>query len=216
MMNFYDEILETIDGLIEAGSYREAYSILQRELQMPYIPAEAEEAFLAREHRLRFLMNEDRETREWSLEEILDRLLHGGPKEQLAAAAKLSGRNLRDCIPEIQQYLYGSPLPEAAAAVIDSLAEQQVNDEFIYCKDGTEYTFWGDAVIPVSQSGGFRKAAAILDKQYAKDPVMARMAREVLINECYLFLPLSYDEDDALYLADTVLAQINELMGTTD
>ena len=211
-MNYYEEVLETIDELIEKGSCREAYSILQRELDMPYIPAEAEEAFRTREHRLRFLMNENRETREWSLTEILEKLLHGGPKDQLAAAAKLSDRNLRSCISEVQAYLSGTPLPEAAAIIIDSLAEQRVNDEFTYVKDGTEYTFWGDAVVPVPQSSGFRQAADLLEKHYAKDPVKAQMAREVLINACYMFLPLSYDADEAQLLSDSVIAQIDSMM----
>ena len=212
-MNFYDEILETIDECIHNGQLEEANTILQRELSMPYIPAEAEEAFRSREHRLRFLLNENREPRDWSLDKTLDRLLHGSAKDQLAAAAKLTDRNLRSCTAELQEYLSRDPLPEAAAILIDSLAEQQVNEEFTYRKDGTEYTFWADAVVPVSQSGGFRRASVILEDCYAKDPVKAQMAREVLINECYLFLPLSYDEDESQILADTVIAQIDEMMG---
>ncbi len=212
-MNFYDEILETIDECVNAGRLEEAHAILQRELGMPYIPAEAEEALHSREHRLRFLLNENREPKEWSLDKTLDRLLHGNATDQLAAAAKLADRNLRSCTAELQEYLSRDPLPEAAAILIDSLAEQQVNEEFTYRKDGTEYTFWADAVVPVSRSGGFRRAAGILEDCYAKDPVKAQMAKEVLINECYLFLPLSYDEDEAMVLADTVIAQIDEMMG---
>ena len=104
--------------------------------------------------------------KEWTLSEILDQLLHGREKGQLAAAAKLTERNLRNCTAELQTYLSRDPLPEAASLIIDSLAEQEVNEEFVYRKNGVEYTFWADAVTPVSASTGFRKALRIMENHY--------------------------------------------------
>ncbi|MBR2991355.1 MAG: DUF3196 domain-containing protein [Solobacterium sp.] len=211
MAEYYDEILNEIDQYIARGEYDDAAFLVRRELAMPYIPPETEQALRSREADLRFLRTARRREKEWTLSEILDQLLHGREKGQLAAAAKLTERNLRNCTAELQTYLSRDPLPEAASLIIDSLAEQEVNEEFVYRKNGVEYTFWADAVTPVSASTGFRKALRIMENHYLQDPVKAEAAKGMLIHECYLFLPLSYEEDEADRLAEEIISQVEDL-----
>ena len=75
-----------------------------------------------------------------------------------------------------------------------------------------EYTFWGDAVTPVSKNQGFREALGMLDDLIGKDPAMLEMARSVLVHQAYLYLPLSYETEEASYIALEAIRQVSELM----
>ena len=46
--------------------------------------------------------------------------------------------------------------------MIEGLAEQEISDEFTLIKNGVEYTFWSDDIIPVHKSEGFLKAQSYL------------------------------------------------------
>ena len=43
MEDYYREILDEIDGLMRDNKLQQAFSVLEKELSMPYIPPEAEE-----------------------------------------------------------------------------------------------------------------------------------------------------------------------------
>ena len=161
---------------------------------------------------MHYHLSDEKEIREDSLNSLL-RKLKGKPKSQLAAASVLVTRNLRECLIEIKDYLSKDPCPEAAALLIEGLAEQEISDEFILIKNGVEYTFWSDDIIPIHKSAGFLKAQSYLKDWLENDhPDFYEMAKTLLIHEVYLFLPLSYDEDEAEDLALTMLKQVSDMM----
>ncbi len=212
MEDYYREILDEIDSLMKEDRLQQAFSLLEKELEMPYIPPEAEEKMQKMRKDLIYRMAEDREQYELSLDALLKRL-KGKPQTQLAAAAALSERNLRSCYLEINDWLSKDPQPEAAALIIEAIAEQEINEEFTLMKNGVEYTFWGTDVIPVAHSKGFHKAMKLLEEWIGSDhPDLFEMCRTVLIHEVYLFLPLSYDEQEGEELALSVLDQVSALM----
>ena len=43
MTNYYDEILTEIENLIKEGKYDDANFLVQKELNMPYIPIDVEQ-----------------------------------------------------------------------------------------------------------------------------------------------------------------------------
>ncbi len=105
------------------------------------------------------------------------------------------------------------PCPEAAALLIEGLAEQEISDEFTLIKNGVEYTFWSDDIVPVHKSEGFLKAQSYLkDWLENNHPDFYEMARTLLIDEVYVFLPLSYDVDEAEDLALAMLKQVSDMM----
>ncbi len=212
MDNYYEEILNEIRALRDAGDIAEASALLKRELNMPYIPEEAEQQMRKLQKDLVYLAAEKKETTETSLDELLRRL-KGKPKSQLAAASRLAERNLRGCIEEIRDYLAKDPCPEAAVYLVDAIAEQQIGEEFVLMKDGVEYTFWGDDVIPAARSKGFLKADRYLKEWLeVKNPDLYYMCRSMLIHEVYMFLPLSYDEDEAEDLAFEMVKAVSAMM----
>ena len=212
MEDYYREILDEIDGLMRDNKLQQAFSVLEKELSMPYIPPEAEEKMQQVRKDLIYRMAEDREQYELSLDALLKRL-KGKPQTQLAAAAALSERNLRSCYREINDWLSKDPQPEAAALIVEAIAEQEIDEEYTLMKNGVEYTFWGTDVIPVARSKGLHKAMTLLEEWIGNDhPDLFEMCRTVLIHEVYLFLPLSYDEEEGEELALSVLDQVSALM----
>ncbi|MBQ1531823.1 MAG: DUF3196 domain-containing protein [Solobacterium sp.] len=211
MSGYYDEILDEIRQLTKNGEADEALFLIRKEMAMPYIPPEIEQELRKLQKDAVYAKTDKKTSYERSEDELLS-MLKGRPVSQLTAAQQLSDRNLRGCSEEIRAYLREDPLPEAAALLIDAIAEQEIQEEFIIVKDGMEYTFWGDAVTPVSKSSGFREALGMLDELIGKDPAMLEMARSVLVHQAYLYLPLSYETEEASYIALEAIRQVSELM----
>lgn len=212
MANYYDEILEDVQKLLANNDWEEALFVLKKELEMPYIPKDIEEKLKYLQKEALYQKSQTYEPKEESLESILNHL-KGSEKQQLAAAVALTGRNLRECIAEIQAWLEDNPCPEAAALVIEALGEQQINEEFVLAKNGIEYTFFGDDIVPIEMNSAVHLAIGFLNEWLSNDnPDFFEMAKTLLIHEAYLFLPLSYEDDEAKDFALSVLDQVSTLM----
>lgn len=215
MENYYDEVIQEIQENIENKNYAEAMSLLKKELNMPYIPKDVEDKLYALLHDLKFQMSDQTHSYERNIDDILDGL-HGTSEQQLIACSQLIKRNLRDYVEDIQDYLKEDPYSDAGALLVESLAEQEIQDEFVWNKDGIKYTFYGDSITPCSKSKGFLKANELLKQWLAKNPDMYEMAKSLLIHDVFLFLPLSYDEEDGESLAYDIVESICQMMGRED
>lgn len=215
MENYYDEVIQEIKDEIQNKHYAEALVLLKKELSMPYIPKEAEDQFYALLHELKFQMSDQKNTYERNIDDILDGL-HGTSEQQLIACSQLIKRNLREYVEDIQNYLKDDPYTDAAALLVESISEQEIQDEFVWNKDGVEYTFYGDSITPCSKSSGFLQANRFLQQWLDKNPDMYEMAKSLLIHEVFLFLPLSYEEDEGESLAFDIVENICQMMGRED
>ncbi len=211
MSGYYDEVLEQISKAIQDGNLDDASYLLRQEKSMPYIPEDVEPKLNQLARDLSYAKSERVQDHEDSLDNLLNKL-KGKPQSQLSAAEHLSDRNLRVCIDQIREYLGKDPLPEAAALLIEAIAEQEIGEEFILVRNGLEYTFWGDAVTPIAKSTGFLNAMKKLESWFNKEPDMQEMARTLVIHEAYLYLPLSYENDEAEPLALKVAEQVSSMM----
>ncbi len=210
-MSYYDEVLEDISRALKSNELDEADYLIRKELSMPYIPAEIEQKLYAMKKEIVYRRSEKKEAAEETLDALL-RKLKGRPKSQLTAAEKLSDRNLRACIEEIRDWLSKDPLPEAAAFIINALAEQEIQDDFEYTKNGVEYSFSGDSVMPVAKSEGFLYAYSYLEDWLSTNPALLEMAKTLLINDAYMYLPLSYEKEEAEIIAYQKAEEICRLM----
>lgn len=215
MENYYDEVIQEIKDEIQNKHYAEALVLLKKELSMPYIPKEAEDQFYALLHELKFQMSDQKNTYERNIDDILAGL-HGTSEQQLIACSQLIKRNLREYVEDIQNYLKDDPYTDAAALLVESISEQEIQDEFVWNKDGVEYTFYGDSITPCSKSSGFLQANRFLQQWLDKNPDMYEMAKSLLIHEVFLFLPLSYEEDEGESLAFDIVENICQMMGRED
>ncbi len=212
MAGYYDETLEEIRNLMEEGEYEEALYMIRKELKMPYVPSDFEKSIRSLARDIKAAMNEKKEPKEASLSSLLEGL-RGNEAQQLAAATQLSQRNLRDCVDEIGYFLSHHPCPEAAALIMEALGEQEIREKFTLVTDTMTAEFYGDSIVPVAQSTGFLKALECLKDWLENDnPSMLEMCRTVLIREVYMFLPLSYEEEEGEDLALRVAQQVSSLM----
>ncbi|MCR5230327.1 MAG: DUF3196 domain-containing protein [Solobacterium sp.] len=210
-MSYYDDVLEEISRALKNNELDEADYLIRKELSMPYIPADAEQRLFAMKKEIQFRKAEKRENTEESLDALL-RKLKGRPQSQLTAAEKLCDRNLRACTDEIRDWLSKDPLPEAAAFIINALAEQEIQDEFVYVKQGVEYSFSGDSVTPVARSEGFLYACSYLENWLGSNPALLEMAKTLLISDAYMYLPLSYEKEEAEIIAYQKAKEICSMM----
>lgn len=215
MQNYYDEILEEIQNLLHAKRYEEAKALIEKELSMPYIPCEVEEKLKQLFRDYRYESSEKKGIVQKDIDEFLDGL-KGDAQQQLLSVQALSKLNLRQYIDEIQQYLMHNPFPEAAALLVESIGEQCIQEEFVWIKDGVEYTFYGDSVIPCAKSQGYLEARKYLKQWLDKNIDMYTMAHMILVHEVFMFLPLSYEAEDALSLAYDVVEEICHMMHRED
>lgn len=213
MDNWYEETIAEIKELMEQKKYDQAAGIVEKELSMPYIPCDVEKQLRALQKDIRFGVAENTIIHESSLDQLLDDL-HGDAARQLAAVNALGSRNLRDLTLEIQDYFNSSPFPEAAALLINAIAKQQIEDEFTFVKDGVEYSFFGDCLIPVDECDGYREARKYLNQWFGmKYPSVYELALKVLVHEVYMYLPLSYEEIEGRELAYECGLQTVEMLG---
>ena len=86
MDTYYEDILKKVEALLEDAQYAEAYTILDEELSMPYIPREYEEPLIA-------YYNQCRSECKWKdtavREEDIETLLKGSLEEAFLAIEQL-------------------------------------------------------------------------------------------------------------------------------
>ena len=211
MENYYDEVLEEIGDLLKDGKVQEADILVQREMKMPYIPVDAEEKLHEAQREIRYRKSGRSEHGEESMEKLLARL-KGKPQSQLLAVERLTGRNLRDCLAQIKDWLSKDPQPEASALMIEALAAQQIDDDFEMVRNGVEYTFSPADVVPVADQPVLAVAMRFLEEWFFKDPDLFEMAKTLLIHEMYMFLPLMYEKEEGAALAYDIASQVCDLM----
>lgn len=212
MENYYQEVLQEIRENIQAEKYEDASFLIRREMEMPYIPPDVEKELRHLEGEVRFGRSEKAEEHEVSMETLLHQL-KGRPESQLTAADALRSRNLRLCIDEIKDWLSKDPNPEASALIMEALALQGIDEEFVLNRNGVEYTFWSSDIVPPVSSGGFREADGYLKKWLVHYPQYYETARIILIHEVYMFLPLSYEKGEGRALAEMCIKQIFDETG---
>lgn len=217
-MNYYDEILNEITDSLNQNDLEQAGYLLKRELSMPYIPPEVEKKLLQLQRTWQGKKREQQSASDHTRPsaETLLRKLYGTQEEEISAAAQLADLNLRDYIEPLKQWLQHTSTPMAAALAIDAIAAQQIPEEFIYRNGDVEYTFDGDNITPVASSSGLRKGLKLLRQKLLDQPSLYPMAKSIMIQKAYLYLPLSYEEEESEELASQCIKEVKALMHMED
>lgn len=212
MNKAYLEAINNIKSLISEEKYIEANFILNEELSQPYIPSDVEEVLISLKKDLNYYLVEDKNYKNIDIDKIL-RMLKGNEKSQLYAANLLCDIDLKEVIDEIKDYLAKDPCPEAASLIIDKIAKQKIDEEFIYKKNGLEYIFEGSLVDPVEESDGFKKALELLNNYLCNDyPYMLELTRPALVHYAYTLLPLSLEEEEANEIVLSIIKDVSDII----
>lgn len=207
--NYYSEIILKIKELMSDDCLTEAKHLLDEELSMPYIPGYAEKQFLELKRELHGLMTKDG-FHGVLPSEIERSLVSDDPALQLRAVQSLSQFSCRSYLDAIQAFFDTKPDLNLQALMIDILIEQQVNEEFEIEVDGMQLNF-----IPLYQerpheTDGFIKAQQLLNLWFENDnPALLAMCHQILIQECFLMLPMGAQEEEALSLAYTIAEMVS-------
>lgn len=204
-MSYYDELLVKIDSLIASKDYDEAYSLIESELKMPYIPKNIEDKLLDYKN----MLPNDSKLTNLSLEDTI-KYLKGSELEQLRAVDELNSLNLRDYLDICNDFLKGDGYINAKVLLVESLIKQEINEEIHMSSNGLEYDFIPKYVMLPEESLGYKKAIELLNNEYMKEPSKLELAKQLVYKECLLNLPLNFNEEEGSILADSAIRYIND------
>ena len=213
MNDIYQSILIEIETLLKDEAYEEASQRINSELSMPYLPRDFEEKILLLKKECDYYLADKKETSGYSLEDILEDLKSADPAIQLKAASSLGGVHLASITDELKEFLASNPNPEAAALVIETIANQGVKDTFIYKQDGQEISFKGDEVVPVEKSQCFYTCLDLLKGYLECDyAYFLHLSINELVHRFFRHLPLSFPLESAHDIVNEVIYDISMAM----
>lgn len=186
-MNYYDEILNKINGFIADKDYVKAEAMIINELGMPYVPSEFEKKLLE-------LLNEIKSNKNYTFQQEfdLDSYLHGDDMKQLLAIDYITKRKLLDYHDEIIAFLKGDGLIQAKELLIFELIEQQINLPLIYQKNQEVFEFNPINITPPTKSPFYLACDDKLNDYFMKNPDFYKLSKELLIGLIFDHLPLEY------------------------
>lgn len=190
-MNYYDELIENIESLINNKEYDQALLIIKNELNLPYVPREIE---IKLNKYLSTIKEATYALKSLTDEDILS-YLDSDEAKQLIAVDQLSRKNLRDYIEIVENYLKGKGFVNAKALLIDSLIRQEINYEFAYVNDSSFINFNPSKLKIIEETDGFILALKEIEDFYMKDPSRSQMGIELLYKEALLSLPNQINGD---------------------
>lgn len=205
-MNYYDELLNKIDKLINEGKYEEANKEIENELNVPYVPKDVE---LKLKSYLDEIKPFIRNNIFISIDDI-EKYLFMDYEHQLIAVSELNKYNLRDYVDLCNKYLKSDGFKNAKVLLIDSLIRQEVNEEISYSDSGIDYYFIPKYIVPIEMSDGFNSSKKLLEEEYMKEPSKLLMAMDLLYKEALLSLPLTLDESESKYIANNIIIYIDK------
>lgn len=203
-MNYYDELIEKIDNLIKNKKDDEARNLIIEELKAPYVPRDIIKKLESFLDQISYIPSIKKE---YSDEEIIG-LLKGSNNEQLLAVSILDKKNLRDYISDIENYLCSDAFINAKVLLIDSLINQEINDEIKMKDDTAEYEFIPKYIMPVELSDGFICGNKVLEDIFMKDPSKYEISKQLLYKELMMKLPMNLDDDEGIEVAIDIIKYI--------
>ena len=208
-MNYYDELLDRIQILMDSSLYDEADALIMNELNVPYIPRDVEQKLLEFKEYINSYKSSDFHLSDEDIASYLSQ----DESHQLLAVNELNSKNLRDHIALCQKYLNGNGSSNGKALLIDSLVRQEIDHVFTVNRNDGSISFNPREICKIEDSEGCRKATELLEETFMKEPSKLLMARQLLAKELLLLLPASMNEEEGTYVAEKITDYINDAFG---
>ncbi len=205
-MNYYDELIQNINKLIEIKDYDKAKSIILSELDIAYVPRDIEEKL----QEYLEIINENTYQLKTLSDEEIETYLYKDEQAQLIAVNELDKRNIRNYIDICDKYLKSKGFKNAKVLLIDSLIKQAIDYQFEYCDEDKIYKFNPKDLNIPEMTDGFIEASNIINEKYMKEPSMAKIAMDLLYKECLLYLPKQASKNEGIICANKIIKYIND------
>jgi len=203
--NYYIETLAKIKTLLSQNQTKEAFSIINEELSMPYIPD-----WFSKELQSFSIEFDDSDNK--SLvhdEEKLASFLKGDLTEQLMAVAFLSKLNCRNYNSIISDYFKTNPSRSAGGLLISILIEQTVDNEYCYRQDNKKHCFNPKNLVLPQDTKGYQLCYKRLNELLGVDyPSELLLAQESLIVYSFGILPVKIEEVEVEDLVATIVYKV--------
>lgn len=203
-MNYYDELVSQIETLITNKEYQQALLMTQEELGMPYVPKEVLTKLEAYEIMCQQALKEKQPKRQVDFDEIAKGFFLDD-FSAMNSIVMMNDLNLRNYIEPCQNLLTRLANPVVIGLVILQLSQQKIDYEFTIKKKGLTIQFYPVYVETPSESDGFQVASNYFEQEFFKEPQFENLCQELLIQETLSFLPLSYNEEEGLSLAYSLI-----------
>ena len=195
---YYDVIAIYLNVLKELEEFEEAINILIEELSMPYIPYQYESLFNAAYDEILLAKQEANYTLEaknqiFSVDEIAVLLDKEECNDDLLYMAldQLQQLNVRMIIPAIERFLLNPKKHSFAKSIImETLIEQQIDDEIQVFKNGVIYDF-NPAYLPlVLSQNAYDGIYRLLERELEdENPSLLALCQEYLEYVLYSYFP---------------------------
>jgi len=211
MDNYYQDLIKNIKKNINEGNYQTAKVMLDEEFKMPYIPQTIEEELINLQKNVDYYLQKPES--QMSVEEILTNINKKG-EVQFNAISNLIKLNLRDYIPEIQDFFNHNTNSLAYALLVDALIRQQIDFEFkiTYLNQNYQYNF--SKKVAGIESAGFKEAQNILKDYFENNDISVyQLSMQLLIQEFYLRAPFNPTIEQAKWIANAISKNVLEMLG---
>lgn len=207
-MGYYDELLLSIESLINKQDFENAKKLIDDELKMPYVPMDIENKL----YEFRKLCLSDKSLNHNFDLNLLEEYLKGTKEQALIAINQLSKLNIRNYLDIIITFLNENEDDALKGILIDITIEQHINESITINKDGLIYEFIPSALDRPFESPCFQKALSILNELLMSYPSLLKMAQQLLIEKFFIALPLSYEVEESRELSLSIIQQVCILM----
>lgn len=205
-MNYYEEILQKIDELMDSKDYEQAKRIILNELDIAYVPRDFEEKlndYLAKINTKTFKVKQ-------VSDEDIETFLFEDQSHQLIAVDELNKRNLRDFDELVDKYLKEGSFKNAKVLLIDSLIRQSIDKEYTFIDGDSSITFNPSKLVCPEECQAYKKGQEVLSDYYLKEPSKLKMAMDLLFKEIMMSLPNNLDDKDGELIANKIIEFINK------
>ncbi len=218
--NYYDVIAIYVSILLEMDSLEEAKHILEEELSMPYVPSKYEKIF---NETYDELLKKGRENSK-SInifdtiddEELANLLLTCADKDTMfLLLEQLEQRNIRHLLPTLEKYLKDENKERVfKTIIIESLAAQNVNQEFIVVSKNEIFTVNPCNCTPVMEMRSIKEIIQLIENELGnKDVSFIQYCSEVLMAYIGNIYPNDIKKENYPLIAASIIIYVESLIG---
>ncbi|MCF0258726.1 MAG: hypothetical protein HUJ54_02590 [Erysipelotrichaceae bacterium] len=214
MNSYYQSVISQLVDLFSRQEYDQISRIIDNELSMPYVDAQAQEILEQYREDLKPHLAKSRQVSD----EEIEQWVSGSERQQEMAAGALQKMNMRQYTDLIQKLLDSEQLlDEFKGELIEAMMEQKLDEEFKIVKNGMEIEFVPSLITPVSQDPVLKEADSILERWLSCDnPSMLSFCRQLLEQEVLEMRPMDFEGIAPQKLAASLVRLVYQAMKDED
>lgn len=212
MNSYYQTLLGDVVKLFQEERFEKASQLINEELSMPYVPAEAQQILEQYQEECRPYLSRTRHVSDEELEQWCE---NGSESQKERAVTALLSLNLRQYLPEVRKLLLAENLlDEFKGELIEALIEQKVDETLrIRKSDGRLVSFNPSKIVPAQQDAVIQQTKNLLDQWLSADnPSLENFCEELLKQETLERRPDDFSGQDPQVLAASLVRLVYEAM----